>query len=172
MAKNEGVNRSRAIRDFFKKNKKATTQEVIDGLKKQGITVTSHLVTNVKSKVKQRRGAAKTMVAEPETVETKPEVSKSDAIRGYLREHPTASSKEVSEGLAAQGITASTSLIAMVKGKGKRRRRKVMGVVAAVAPTGIGVPEIKAGLSFIKSVGSMDAAKQALAAAVEIKKIV
>ena len=44
--------------------------------------------------------------------------------------------------------------------------------MASVASTGIGVPEIKAALSFIKTVGSVSAAKQALAAAEEIRKIV
>ena len=44
------VNKSQAIRDYFKANKKAKTQEVIDTLAKKGITVTPNLVTTVKSK--------------------------------------------------------------------------------------------------------------------------
>ena len=76
------------------------------------------------------------------------------------------------DALGKEGITATPNYVATINGKSKRRRRKVKEVVAAVAPTGIGVPEIKAALSCIKTVGSVDAAKQALAAAVEIKKIV
>ena len=45
-------------------------------------------------------------------------------------------------------------------------------VKAAVAKGQIGIPEIKAALTFLKSVGSVSAAKQALAAAEEIRKIV
>ena len=41
MAKTNGVNKSQAIRDFFKANKKAKTQEVVAALAKQGITVTT-----------------------------------------------------------------------------------------------------------------------------------
>ena len=40
------------------------------------------------------------------------------------------------------------------------------------AEGGVGVPEIKAAFAFLKAVGSVAVAKQALAAAVEIKKIV
>ena len=45
-------------------------------------------------------------------------------------------------------------------------------VKATVAKGEIGVPEIKAALTYIKTVGSVAAAKQALAAAEEIRKIV
>ena len=76
------------------------------------------------------------------------------------------------EALKAQGITISTSLVRNIKFKSKRRRRAVKQVVAAVAPTGVGVPEIKAAFAFLKDVGSVAVAKQALAAAVEIKKVV
>ncbi len=50
MAKKSEVNRSQTVRDFFKVNPKATTQEVIDALAKQSITVAAGLVRNVKSK--------------------------------------------------------------------------------------------------------------------------
>jgi len=39
MAEKPEVNKSQAIRDVFKANPKATTQEVIDALAKKGITV-------------------------------------------------------------------------------------------------------------------------------------
>ena len=102
MAKTNGVNKSQAIRDYFKANKKAKTQEVIDALAKKGITVTPNLVTTVKSKHNTRRRAV----------------------------------------------------------------RKV------VAKGGVGIPEVKAALAFIKLTGSVKAAKQALAVAQEIREIV
>jgi hypothetical protein len=101
-----------------------------------------------------------------------PEVNKSQAIRDYLKANRKAKAPEVVDALAKQGITVTIGLVNNVKSKGKKRRKKVKEVVAAIAPTGIGVSEIKAGLSFIKTVGSVEAAKQALAAAIEIKKIV
>ncbi len=102
----------------------------------------------------------------------RPEGDKTKAVREYLKRHRKAKSNEVVEALKAQGVTISTSLVRNIKSKSKRRRRAVKQVVAAVAPTGIGVKEIKAALTFIKAVGSMAAAKQALAAADEIRKIV
>ena len=100
------------------------------------------------------------------------EGSKTLAVRAYLKQHRKANSNEVVEALKAQGIMISTSLVRSVKFKSKRRRKAVKQVVAAVAPTGIGVPEIKAALTFLKAVGSMAAAREALAAAEAIKKIV
>ena len=37
---------------------------------------------------------------------------------------------------------------------------------------GVGIPEIKAAFAFLKATGSVAIAKQALAAAIEIKKVV
>ena len=54
------VNKSQAIRDYLKANKKAKAQEVVDALAREGITVSVGLVTNVKSKSKKRRRAVKT----------------------------------------------------------------------------------------------------------------
>lgn len=54
MAKNK-TNKSQAIRDHFKANRKATAPEVVAALKEKGITVTEGLVYNVKGKIKGRR---------------------------------------------------------------------------------------------------------------------
>ena len=179
MADKPEVNRSQAIRDYFTTNPKAKTKEVVDALAKQGITVTVGLVTNVKSthnKKQAAKRAAKKAAASPraeaKTVEKKPEVNRSQAIRDYLKANRKATAQEVVDALAKKGITVTVGLVTNVTSKSKKRRRAVKQVVAAVAPTGIGVKEIKEALTFIKTVGSEAAAKQALAAAVEIKKIV
>ncbi len=76
------------------------------------------------------------------------------------------------EALGREGIHVSVSLVTTVKAK-RRRRRAVRKVVEnVVAEGGVGVPEIKAAFAFLKATGSVEIAKQALAAAVEIKKIV
>ena len=145
-------------------------------LPRKGVTVTAGLVRIVKSKHNQAHAAkeaAKKLAASQATIaDEAPEVNKTEAVRDYLQQHRKAKSNEVAEALKAQGITVSTSLVRNIKSKSKRRRRAVKQVVAAVAPTGIGIPEIKAAFAFLKAVGSVDAAKQALAAAVEIKKVV
>ncbi len=105
----------------------------------------------------------------------KPEVNKSQAIRDIFTANKKAKTSEVIEALKAKGITVTPNLVTTVKSKlikRRKRRRAVKTVVAAVAPTGIGVKEIKMALTFIKAVGSVAAAKQAFAAAEEIKKIV
>ncbi len=57
------VNKSKAIRDYFKANKKAKLQEVVDALAKKGITTTTNYVSNLKSTHNTRRRAVRKVVA-------------------------------------------------------------------------------------------------------------
>ena len=166
------INRSQAIRDYYTANPKAKTQEVVDALAKKGITVTVGLVTNVKSTHNKKQAAKRAAKKAAKVTEKKPEVNKTQAVKSFLKANRKASNQEVVEALAQDGITVTTNYVSTIKSQSKKRRRAVKQVVAAVAPTGIGIPEIKAAFAFIKTVGSEAAAKQALAAAVEIKKIV
>ena len=105
----------------------------------------------------------------------KPAVNKSQSIRDYLKDHPGASNKEVADALTKQGIKLSPDYVSTVKGqmkakKGKRKRRRKAAEVISVK-TGIGVAEIKAAFELLKHCGSIALAKEALAAAVEIRKI-
>lgn len=63
MAKTDGVNKSQAIRDYYKLHPKARTSEVVEALAKDRITVSANLVTTVKSKHNTRRRAVKKVVA-------------------------------------------------------------------------------------------------------------
>jgi hypothetical protein len=66
------------------------------------------------------------------------EVNKSEAIRGFLKEHPKATSTEAIETLAAKGIKVKSSLFYFVKGKlkgRKGRRKKARQMVANVSAT-------------------------------------
>jgi arginine repressor len=167
------VNRSQAIRDHFKTNPKATTQEVVDALAKNGITVNTGLVTTVKSKHNKKHSAKR--AAKSQVMGTKPQaaVNKTQAVRDYLKAHKKAGRNEVVEALAAQGITVTPNYVGTIKAKSKRRRRAVKQVVEnVVAEGGVGVPEIKAAFAFLKATGSPAVAKEALAAALEIKKVV
>ena len=57
------INKSQAIRDFYKSNKKAKAKQVVEALAKKGITVSANLVTTVKSKHNTRRKAVRKVVA-------------------------------------------------------------------------------------------------------------
>jgi hypothetical protein len=99
----------------------------------------------------------------------KPEVNKSKAIREYYKTHKKARNSEVVEALAKQGITITANYVGNIKATHNKRRRAMRTVVAT---GGVGIPELKAALALIKVTGSVAAAKQALAVAEEIKKIV
>ena len=98
-----------------------------------------------------------------------PEVNKSKAIRDYFKAHPKAKTSEVVEALAKQGITVSANYVSNLKSTHNKRGRAVKKVVAK---GGVGIPEVKAALAFIKLTGSVKAATQALAVAQEIREIV
>ncbi len=63
MAKKRRVNKSQAVREYLKTNRKATNSEVADALAKKGIRLTPHYVAIVKSQSKRRRRAVKKVVA-------------------------------------------------------------------------------------------------------------
>jgi hypothetical protein len=96
-------------------------------------------------------------------------VNKSQAIRDYFKANKKAKTSDVIDGLARKGITVTANLVTTVKSKHNKRgraRRKV------VAEGGVGIPEVKAALAFLKVAGSVSVAKQALTVAEQIKKIV
>ena len=70
---------------------------------------------------------------------------------------------------AAQFVFWATVVVYNIKNKGNKRRRVVK---AAVAKSGVGIPEVKAALALLKACGSDGAVKEALAAAREIKAMV
>ena len=173
MAEKPEINKSQAIRDYYKANPKAKAQEVVDALGKKGITVTTNLVSTVKSthnKKHAARKAAKSQVAGATTTTAKkPEVSKTQAVKDYYKAHPTAKANEVVDALAKEGTTISLNYVQNIKSNRKKRRNVVK---KAVAKGNIGIPEIKAALALLKLTGNVAAATEALAAAQEIREIV
>ena len=163
------INKSEAIRDYYRANPKAKAQEVADGLAKKGITVSVGLVNTVKSKHNKRQSAKKAAKSGAKIMDKKPEVSKMQAARDYLRAHKKARNAEVVEALGKQGITITANYVGNIKATHNKRGRAVRKVVAK---GGVGIPEVKAALAFIKLTGSVAAARKALEVAQEIRAIV
>jgi hypothetical protein len=161
------INKSQAIRDFYKANPKAKGSEVVDALAKKGITVSANLVNTVKSA--HNKAQADKRAATSQIMGTKPEVNKTQAVLGYLKANKKATNSEVVAALAKQGVSVTSNYVATIKAKHNQRRQVVK---EAVATGSIGIPEIKSALAFIKSIGSVAAAKQALQVAQEIRAIV
>ena len=96
-------------------------------------------------------------------------VNKTHAVKEYLKANKKARNQEVVEALAKKGIQITANYVANIKTTSNTRRQAVRKVVTK---GGIGVPEIKAALAFLKVTGSVKAATQALAVAQEIREIV
>ena len=170
MAKKPVGNKSQAIRDYYNANPKAKSPEVVDALAKQGIEVSVNFVNTVKYKHNKRHKAKKAAAtSQTVAVTKKPEVSKTQAVRDYFKANPKAKSQEVVEAMAKQGITISANYVGNIKASHNKRGQVVKKVVAK---GNIGLTEIKAALTFLKLMGGIKEATEALAAAKEIKEIV
>jgi hypothetical protein len=99
----------------------------------------------------------------------KSEVNKSQAVREFLKANRKAKNQEVVAALAQKGITITANYVGNIKATSNKRRRAMRNVAAK---GGIGIPEVKAALAFLKVMGSIAAANKALAVAQEIRAIV
>jgi len=133
MARAKRGARSQAVRDYLKAHPQAGPKEIVDGLKSQGVTVSVGLVRGIKYRGKRAGSRKPAKPHEP--------ASMSDAIRGYLTQHPDAKPAEVRVALAKQGIKVGSRLISDVKRdfEPKRRAPKVHVAVrkTSVAPIAI-----------------------------------
>jgi hypothetical protein len=113
--------------------------------------------------------AKKRAVTKPEATKSEQQVNKTKAVHDYLKAHRKASNKEIAEALGKQGIDISPGYVAGIKTASKKKRRAVK---KAVTKHGVDIPELKAALHLLKVCGSLSAAKEALAAAEEIRSMV
>jgi hypothetical protein len=99
----------------------------------------------------------------------KERVNKTHAVKVYLKANPKAKNQAVVDALAKKGVTISANYVATIKTTHNKRRQAARKVVAK---GGVGIPEVKAALAFLKVMGSVAAATKALAVAQEIRDIV
>lgn len=107
MAKVERGARSQAVKKYLKEHPKAGPKEVVDTLKAQGVVVSAGLVAGIKY---GKRGPKKSS-----PVSRSGSGNRSDAIRGYLTQHPDAKPKEIRTALAKQGVKVGAGLVSNVK---------------------------------------------------------
>ena len=96
-------------------------------------------------------------------------VNKTQAVKAYLKANPKAKNQAVVDALAKKGIKISANYGATIKTTHNKRRQATRRVVAK---GGVGIPEVKAALVFLRVTKSVKAATQALAVAQEIREIV
>ncbi|HEV3022177.1 MAG TPA: hypothetical protein VGX76_06905 [Pirellulales bacterium] len=150
----------------------SSAQEVVDGLKAQGLTVTATLVYNVKAsnkKKKAKKKAAKQAAKAAASTNGAAGATKADKIREVAggMEKPVRP-KDVVAALKAQGIevlhTQVSQVLAKMGMKKKRRRRKAAAVAPAATSTGLNINDLVAAKKVVGEVGSIAKVKEALAA--------
>jgi arginine repressor len=167
----EKVSKSQAVRNYLKNNPTAKSTAISEALKKQGVTITPKHVANIKSELKKQERSKSPAAKALPTLATKapdaaPTVNKTKTIKEFLRTHHGMQNKKVAEALTKQGIPVNASYVAAVKTQMKAKRKAVKTMATE---RGVGLPEIKAAISLLKLTDGLAAAREALAAAQEIR---
>ncbi len=169
----EGVSRSQAIRDYMSKNAGANANQVVEGLKAEGVNVTAGLVYQVKTAGKKKRAAKrakrKAAMAKAAASTNAAGGTKADQIREIAkgmgkRVRP----RDVRAALAEKGIAVTRTQVSQVltgMGMRKRRRRKAApGSAVATNSASITIDDLVAAKKLVGQVGSIEKVKEALAA--------
>lgn len=174
------LNRSQAIRDYLAESPKSTPKEIQEALRKRGIEVSlglANLIRYTKPK-KGRPMAKKGKPGRPPAAAGKAtrggrSMNKSDAVREYLAQNPSASPVAVQQALKARGIVISASLASAIKyskrGPGRPRGRRPgrpPGRPRAMGTAGsngqIRADDLIAAKRFAEQVGGIATARKAL----------
>jgi hypothetical protein len=156
MAKLERGARTQAVKQYVKDHPTAGLNDVVAGLKEQGMTVSASLVSKIKY--------AKPGVTGTKRAKRGGKGNQSEVIRDYFTDHPEAKPKQVQTALAKRGLKVSTGLISNVKHTFLKRQAAPKVRVAARMTTSSGLTfeqlvEVK---RFADSVGGIDMLRSAL----------
>jgi hypothetical protein len=160
--------KSRAIREYLSAHPKSGPQQIVDGLKEQGIEVSFGLASAVKYR-KKNKGARAGKSARRTVASDKP-VSRSELIRRYIASHPDEKPKAIEHGLKQKGIKVSLALIGRVKyakgakpRPGRRPRSHVVRVAARAIPSmAVTFEQLLEVKRLADSLGGADQVRQAL----------
>jgi arginine repressor len=168
--KTKGPNRSKAIRGYLSKNPAANAQEVVDGLKAEGMKVTPGLVYSVKAAGQKKKAAKKAAKKSAASTNGSAGATKADLIREVAggMEKPVRP-KDVVAVLKARGVEVlhthvSQVLASMGMKKRKRRRKTAVGGAAPVASNSLNINDLVLAKKLVGQVGSIEKVREALAA--------
>ncbi len=144
------ISKKQAVTNFLTAHPDATTSEVVAGVKKQGIDISSESVHTIKWALKKSNWPTASEAAKKEAAEAEPEsaateaaaeagkLSKTQAVKNYLAANRKAGPTEVSAALKAQGIDVSTNYVSNIKLKMgiKKKRRKQEAAAPEAAAVG------------------------------------
>src|SRR5258707_4734869 len=141
MATTEHGTKSQKIADYLAGNPNANVNQIVEGLKEQGVQVSLGLAKVVKYGKKGKKSSSR-KARRVAAANEKP-VSGSELIRRYIARHRGAMPKEIELGLKQQGVNVSLGLISNVKygsrkKSGKRRaiRTPAARIAARKTPSG------------------------------------
>ena len=171
MAKKTG-SKSDAVRNYLAKRPTATIKEIVEGLKSEGVGVSTALA----SKIKYGRPAKKGRGRKPGVSKASAHGSKAEAIRDAIKSMgKRVRPRDVIASLAEKGIHVSSAQVSTVaKSMGMRRRRGRQPAVAGVASrtshvsAAISIEDLIAAKKLADHLGGIDRAKVAIDALIKL----
>ncbi len=167
MAKKTG-SKSDAVRNYLGKRPTATIKEIVEGLKSEGVSVSTALA----SKIKYGRPAKAGRGAKPGASKASAHGSKAEAIRDAIKSMgKRVRPRDVISSLAEKGIRVSSAQVSTVaKSMGMRRRRgggrqpAMAGAASRTsqASAAISIEDLIAAKKLANQLGGIDRAKVAV----------
>ncbi len=125
MAKKPKVNKTKAVAAYMKAHRGATVPEIVEGLGKEGITITASHVYNIKGNLQKRRTARKaaaTPTAVPVAAATEPAAAPAEKKADTIAlEHVRAVARTVQ---AMGGFDKLNELLSVIKEVGGMKKFK------------------------------------------------
>ena len=169
MARTRGVNKTPAVQEYLSKNPTASAQQVVDGLKAEGLEVSTSLVFNVRASRKKKKAAKRAAKKTAASTNGSAGATKADQIREVAggMEKPVRP-RDVVAALKDRGVNVSsaqvsTVLLAMGMKKRKRRRRK-MAAGSTNNSASLNINDLVLAKKLVAQVGSVEKVREALAA--------
>jgi hypothetical protein len=161
-AKSGGVSLSQAVREFLTQNPGADPKAIVAAMKSKGLTISLSLAYAIKFG-RKGKGATKKAVGRP-----KAGVTRSQAIRDFMAQNPSAGPSEIRKGLRAKGIVVTDSLVGAIKyaKKGKKATKtagRPVGRPRGASSNGqLRVEDLLAAKAFVDRVGGVSPARKAI----------
>lgn len=163
--KKGGVNKSAAVREYFKENPQASANEVATALSAKGIKITPALVYNVRANDNKKAAGGNGAAKRGRSSKAAAHGSKAEAIRAaFERLGSSARARDVIAELSKQGIEVTNAHVANVRARMGTPARPTSGRAARGGAGGeqVSLEQLIVAKNMAEKLGGIDSARRML----------
>jgi len=187
------ISKKQAVQEYLAAQPDASTKDIIEALKRQGLEIAESTVYNVKwannrdssaAPPRQKKNVSVAATKTDSAPSAAGTVNKTQAVKAYLANEPKATPLEISAALGAQGIDVAPNYAAGIKSslkakkRGKKTASKATSKPASPAPSAassrpassgpaddnVSLEALRKAKSLVRELGGLEQARQALKA--------